>query len=178
MPKTITKLILILLISNGLNAQNFQQTTVPSGLPELGNSNMAWGDYDQDGDYDILISGIDDLTNVSCGLYRNNGDTTFTNSGVALPQVYQGDLLFLDFNNDNFLDIAVSGKTEENLKITELYSNNGDGSFTKLNLDIDSVFNSSLVKADYDNDGNIDILISGTDNTNERVCYILRNNGD
>ena len=178
MPKTITKLILILLISNGLNAQNFQQTTVPSGLPELGNSNMAWGDYDQDGDYDILISGIDDLTNVSCGLYRNNGDTTFTNSGVALPQVYQGDLLFLDFNNDNFLDIVVSGKTEENLKITELYSNNGDGSFTKLNIDIDSVFNSSLVKADFDNDGNIDILISGTDNTNKRVCYILRNNGD
>ncbi len=171
-------ILIIFLISSGLNAQNFEETTVISGLPELGNSNMAWGDYDQDGDYDVLLSGIDDLTNVSCKLYRNNGDTTFTNSGVALPQVYQGDLLFLDFNNDNFLDLAISGKTEENLKITELYSNNGDGSFTKIITDIDNVFNSSLVKADLDNDGNIDLLISGTDNSNKRVCSILQNTGD
>jgi len=178
MPKIITKLIIIFLISNGLNAQNFEETTVISGLPELGNSNMAWGDYDRDGDYDVLISGIDDLTNVSCSLFRNNGDTTFTNSGVAFSQIYQGDLLFLDFNNDNFLDIAISGKTEENLKITELYSNNGDGSFTKLITDIDSVFNSSLTGADFDNDGDIDLLISGTDNSNTGICSILQNNGN
>lgn len=174
------KLIILILISASfrLEAQTFQQTTISSNLPELGNSNMAWGDYDQDGDYDVILSGIDDLTHVSCGLYINNGDTTFTNSGVALPQVYQGDLLFLDFNNDNFLDIAISGRTEENTKITELYSNNGDGSFTKLNLDIDSVTNSSLVQADFNNDGKIDILISGTDNTNTRICSILKNTGN
>jgi hypothetical protein len=108
--QNIIKILLLLLLSKGLLSQNFQQTTVPSGLPDLGNSNAAWGDYDQDGDYDLLLSGIDDLTNISCALYRNNGDTTFTNTGILLPQIYQGDVLFLDFNNDNFLDIAVSGK--------------------------------------------------------------------
>jgi gliding motility-associated-like protein len=175
--QNIIKILLLLLLSKGLLSQNFQQTTVPSGLPDLGNSNAAWGDYDQDGDYDLLLSGIDDLTNISCALYRNNGDTTFTNTGILLPQIYQGDVLFLDFNNDNFLDIAVSGKTDENLKITELYSNNGDGSFTKITTDIDSVSSSSLVAADFNNDGTIDILISGTNNSNERVCSILKNTG-
>ncbi|NPA67688.1 MAG: hypothetical protein GXO50_03670 [Chlorobi bacterium] len=179
MLKTITKSIIVFLISSSLNAQNFEETTIGSGLPELGNSNMAWGDYDRDGDYDVLISGIDDLTNVNCCLFKNNGDTTFTNSGVVFSQIYQGDLLFIDFNNDNFLDIAVSGKTEENLKITELYSNNGDGSFSKLLIaDIDSVFNSSFAGADFDNDGDIDLLISGTDNSDTRICSILRNNGN
>lgn len=165
----------LLLLSFSLNAQTFQQTTINSGLPDLGESHMAWGDYDQDGDYDLLLSGTDEFTNVICRLYRNNGDTTFTNSGVALPQIYQGDLLFLDFNNDNFLDIAISGKTEEGLKISELYSNNGDGSFSKLTVDIDSVANSSLLQADFDNDGYLDLLISGTNNSNTRICGILKN---
>jgi hypothetical protein len=65
----------------------------------------------------------------------------------------------------------------KNLKITELYSNNGDGSFTKITTDIDSVSSSSLVAADFNNDGTIDILISGTNNSNERVCSILKNTG-
>ncbi len=50
------KLILssLLLISFVLNAQTFQQITINPGLPDLENSCMAMGDYDQDGDYDVL----------------------------------------------------------------------------------------------------------------------------
>ncbi len=170
--------ILLILTSYQLKAQNFQQTTINSGLPDLGYAEMVWADYDRDGDYDILLSGSDNLTHVICTLYNNNGDTTFTNSGIALPQVYQGDLLFSDFNNDNFPDLIISGKTDENLKITELYSNNADGSFTKIITDIDSVSNSSIVAADFNNDGKKDILIAGINNTNERICQILKNNGN
>ncbi len=178
MLKTLKILIIILIISNGINAQNFQPTTVPSGLPNLGNSNAAWGDYDQDGDYDLLLSGIDNLTNVTCALYRNNGDTSFSNAGIPIPQIFQGDVMFFDFNNDNFLDIAISGKTDENLKVSEVYLNNGNGSFSKIAIDIDSVSNSSFVAADFNNDGLKDFLISGVNNENERICRMFKNTGN
>lgn len=55
----------ILLISLQLNVQDFQQTTINSGLPDLGNSHMVWGDFDQDGDSVVLLSGTDDLIGVT-----------------------------------------------------------------------------------------------------------------
>ena len=43
-----------------------------------GGRGSAWGDYDNDGDLDIVAVG----TYQPHALYRNNGDGTFTNTAV------------------------------------------------------------------------------------------------
>lgn len=64
----------------------------------------AWGDYDNDGDLDLLIATADGLR-----LYRNDGPAGFT---LALngPTI-EGpvlDAVFVDFDNDGRLDIAAT----------------------------------------------------------------------
>ncbi len=38
----------------------------------------VWGDYDNDGYLDILLTGYNELENQVSKIYRNNGDNTFT----------------------------------------------------------------------------------------------------
>jgi len=47
------------------------------GLAALYNSSVAWGDYDNDGYLDILLTGTPDQNGIS-RVYRNNGNGTFT----------------------------------------------------------------------------------------------------
>ena len=63
------------------------------------------GDFDNDGDLDIIVANMNNQANV---LYRNNGNGTFTNvtklAGVSNP--LNIDLIaFGDYNNDGFLDL-------------------------------------------------------------------------
>ena len=52
-------------------------TKVNTNLPNIRNGSYAWGDFDNDNDPDILITGLSESGNVSA-LYRNNGGFNFT----------------------------------------------------------------------------------------------------
>jgi hypothetical protein len=73
-----------------------------------------------------------------------------------------------DFNNDGKLDVA-----ETNGLQLEIYLGNGDGTFVALTSTITSPV-AYLLAADFDGDGNLDLLASGF---NYRVA-IFRGNGD
>src|SRR6185312_2481703 len=64
----------------------------------------AWGDYDDDGDLDLFVSNLGEESR----LYRNNGDSTFTDVarelGVAGP-LASFTCAFIDYDNDGRLDI-------------------------------------------------------------------------
>ena len=62
-----------------------EQTSI--ALTGIYYGSVAWGDYDNDGDLDILLSGYSD-TNIISKIYRNNGDSTFTEqTSIALTGV-------------------------------------------------------------------------------------------
>ena len=139
---------------------------------------VAWGDYDNDGDLDILIAGSGNLGYIAL-IYRNNGDNTFTQqTDISLTGVSQGSVAWGDYDNDGYLDILLTGGyyTGTNYYVAKVYHNNGDNTFTdQSGISLIGVYNSSAVWGDYDNDGDLDILLSGNSG-GSAISKIYRNN--
>ena len=158
------------------------------GNPQ-GSMGVDFGDYNNDGTLDLVVTNFQRQRNM---VYRNDGDGFFSDVsfrvgvGHTLPDVSWG-TGFVDFNNDGLRDLFVAnGHIQDRiqqydtsstyLQLNELLLNNGTGRFVKMELAVDSPLQVRRVSrgvafGDYDNDGDIDILISNADDTPE----LLRN---
>jgi hypothetical protein len=145
-------------------------------LDGIDQSSMAWGDYDNDGDPDLLFTGqIADNSGV-CKLYTNDGASGFSDSGIALPNPYSSSVAWGDFDNDNDLDILISGKTTSG-NISAIYENNSAGGFTQAaGITLTAIRSSAVAWGDYDNDNDQYILIVGYDGA-QYVSQIYTNSG-
>ncbi len=145
-----------------------------------GGRGSAWGDYDNDGDLDIVAVG----TYQPHVLYRNNGDGTFTDvaeqAGVADPRGGWGSL-FADYDNDGYPDLYITRGGWSGAAENTLYRNNGDGTFTDVTHTADVADPQSsfcAAWADYDNDGYIDLYIANGVIGDGAANVLYRNNGD
>ncbi len=166
----------------------FTDVTDKAGVgDERWGTSAAWADYDQDGDLDLYVVNyvvfdktmtpgepnsafkmvkpllmnsalFDGEKNV---LYRNNGDSTFTDvtdkAGVANSPGKGMGVVFVDYDIDGDQDIYIVNDKSRNV----LYINNGDGTFTDLGgfLGVDSPLSGmGVTVGDYDNDGDPDIF--------------------
>jgi uncharacterized protein (TIGR02145 family) len=117
---------------------------------------FEWGDYNNDGYQDIVVEGKDDINNEYCKIYKNNGDKTFTDLRLMLRGASNGRIRWGDFDNDNDLDILMTGYSDK----VRVYRNDGNDTFTNLPAELtDGQHYSSWI--DFNNDGNLDILIQG-----------------
>jgi len=89
-------------------AGKFVDVTTPALITTADPDGAAWGDYDNDGDLDLLLSqdgGVSEL-------WRNENDGTFTNQAVVAGFGSSGDLGktvgFFDSDNDGDLDVLVN----------------------------------------------------------------------
>jgi hypothetical protein len=170
MKKTI--LFLIPVLASVLFCQAF--TDIGAVLTGVRNSSVTWGDYDNDGDLDILLTGIDETWTAVSKIYRNDSGV-FTDLNAGLPGVRGGSAAWGDFDNDGDLDILLTGYTGmEN--ISKIYRNDS-GVFTDLNAGLPEAMDGFTVWADYDNDGDLDILLTGFiyDETARYIASIYRN---
>ncbi|HKQ40306.1 MAG TPA: FG-GAP-like repeat-containing protein [Verrucomicrobiae bacterium] len=125
---------------------------------EPGNSQgAAWGDYDDDGLIDLVVSRV----NVPTLLYRNLGGGAFqkvTNSVIAQSSSVSQGITWVDYDNDGRFDLFVSNPNSTNW----LYHNNGAGQFSRVTnaaMVADNATHMGCVWADYDNDGWLDLFI-------------------
>lgn len=94
-----------LMINNGAGVftDNFTGSGIGSTIPYFG-ENATWHDFDNDGFLDLLITGGE------THLYRNNGNTTFTE--ISSPFPYSSNTIrgqgVGDLNEDGFLDVYAS----------------------------------------------------------------------
>ncbi len=144
----------------------------------------AWGDYDNDGDLDVVITGTTNGGNngAIAELYDNDGSGNFTkNTAVSstLIEAYRSGADFGDYDNDGFLDLIIIGYNSSGTGTTTLYHNNGDGTFSSVNnTGFTNGAWASAAWADYNNDGYLDVLLGGIPSSGPRFNTIYRNNGD
>ncbi len=157
--------------NNGDNTFTEQAGILPIAVSE---GSSAWGDYDNDGNLDILLTGKSDIEPVS-KIYRNNGNNTFTEHvGSSLTGVFSGSVAWGDYDNDGDLDILLTGNTISDITISKIYRNDA-GVFTDINAGLRGARYSSVAWGDYDNDGDLDILLSGYNNATYGFSKIYRN---
>lgn len=149
---------------------------IQAGLIGVSGGTSAWGDYDNDGDPDILVTGTSLSQGNVAKLYRNDGNGVFTDINAGLTGVTSSSAAWGDFDNDGDLDILLSGSSAAG-RVTKLFRNDGDGLFTDINAGLAGVSNGALAWGDFDNDGDPDILLSGFDNQFTRIARVYRNEG-
>jgi len=126
-----------------------------------GSISSTWGDYDNDGDFDLFIANGYPIAEKDF-LYKNNGDGTFTKvleGSIANNIETSWNAQWGDLDNDGDLDLYVVTLSLNHL----LYLNNGDGTFIQV-VDDPSVSkfsaSSSAVWGDIDNDGDLDLAVA------------------
>jgi len=121
-------------------------------------------DFDNDGWPDIYVA-VDSMPSI---LYQNNHDGTFTDVAVISGCAYNADgheqagmgLGVADYDCDGSFDIFKTNFADDT---SNLYHNNGDGTFTDLSFNSGLGINNTYVGwgcgfIDYDNDGWSDII--------------------
>jgi hypothetical protein len=130
---------------------------------------IAAGDCDNDGDLDIAVAGWG-ASSGSASIYHNDGGS-FADVGASLVPVSRSSLAWGDYDNDGDLDLALMGySTGPGLRVALVYENDGVGGFTDIDAGLLGNMDGSLSWGDYDNDGDLDLLVGGDAN-------VYRNDG-
>jgi hypothetical protein len=143
-------------------------------LSPVSKSALAFGDIDNDGDLDLLLTGDIAVYNRISKLYRNTNGNFIEDTGFSLPPILDGAVAFGDYDNDDDLDILITGDAGTE-KIAKVYQNTA-GNFTEdTNIELSGVVYGTAIFGDYDNDGDLDILISGQDDNNVKITKLYQN---
>ena len=143
-----------------------------STTDDSGNYGSVYTDFDNDGDLDLYIAkcrqGVNDTNDARRidVLFENNGNGTYTENAATynLNNKWQSwTASFGDIDNDGDLDLMVTNHDHE----SQIMLNDGTGHYTDITaqtgFDITGITPIESVMEDFDNDGFIDILTTGSD---------------
>jgi hypothetical protein len=145
--------------------QDGTYTDINAGLYGVRNSKLDWADYDDDGDLDLIVTGHVEYEDPSvCKVYRNDGSNTFTDLNLDIHGVRQGDVDWIDFNQDGKPDIVMNGiATNEGLWIGYFYLNAGADQFVQMPVPdtLTSLKYAVMEFGDFDGDLDADLFLNG-----------------
>ena len=178
-----------------LGKGKFEEIGLFSGVAysETGTPRSGMGvdatDYDGDGWQDLFVANVD---HQSFSLYHNQKDLTFDDQAAEIGRATQmlsgWGLRFFDYDNDGDQDLFLANghpddMVEQHMKEVTykeplLLFQNHEGVFNNVSARSGSIFSQrfparGLAAGDFDNDGDIDVLVSN----NGEAPLLLRNEG-
>lgn len=161
-------------------------TPVPVDATGLyfGSGDIAWGDYDADGDPDAVVGAVGETA-----LYRNDSGA-LVRTPTALPAYWEDNgfttmdlhsLSWSDFDNDGDLDLVIpSVATGSGYGPTALLRNDGPGAgnawtFTDLAADLPVAANAVSAWADLEGDGDLDLMLGNVSPYGDNFLNTYRN---
>lgn len=154
----------------------FTNVTYDVGLSGVSGNFFAWGDYNNDGDQDLLVNGA--------RLFRNNGAPgySFTEVTSTVGIIGGGNGAWADYDNDGYLDLYTTGTDK-------LWHNEGPPAYTfeDATVSAGNLSNDYPTTAvgwgDFDLDGFLDIYITNGEDWNDGnpiyyPDFLYHNNGN
>ena len=146
-----------------LNAGSNQLILADKQLQSGGASDVAVDDFDGDGDLDIWVIGLIDEYYHSEKLYINDGSGNFdlkTGAGIDDTVLYGvGELLTGDMDHNGDVDTISIIREESNFLQAFMYSNNGQGIFSREEIAVSHLGHVEM--ADFNDDGLTDLWSMG-----------------
>jgi tetratricopeptide (TPR) repeat protein len=122
------------------------------------------GDYDNDGFADLAVS---DFQRVLLLHNEKNGTFKDASAVAGIKGRSIGGLTFIDYDHDGDIDLygaagmyECMGNCNGNATV---WRNNGDGTFTVVEIGIETALGLGAIGTDYNNDRAVDFVIAGTD---------------
>ena len=173
-------LLLTLLISFGVCTAQPIDLEFSSPGPQFQDADVgsiAFGDIDNDGDLDFIATGKGGP--VKTTLYSNDGDGNFTEIiGTPFIGVFGGKVAFEDVDNDDFIDLLITGSANGGTKTVNLYINDGTGNYNVMaTTPFEPNWGGEFAFADVDSDGDQDVLMTGINNSDSAFTKLYLNNG-
>ncbi|MFN5054920.1 MAG: FG-GAP-like repeat-containing protein [Bacteroidota bacterium] len=134
---------------------------------QLKEGDVKWVDIDKDGWLDLIATGQSGSVPTTV-LFKNNEGIFEISYPTSIPPLKNSRMSLGDYDNNGTTDLIIMGQDAVGVPKTYLLNNDGRGNFSIVN-DFNSkgvmpdLYNGEVRLIDYDLDGDLDLIYTGTD---------------
>ncbi len=164
-----------------LNDGDGNFTNSGQAVGNTGSWSVDLGDVDGDGDLDAYVANADDdPANCGNGVWLNDGNGNFTDSGQNLGNSASLSVVLADFDGDYDLDAFVINfaNSATSDQPNKLWLNDGNGNFTDSGQNIGNFSSMALGVGDFDSDGDMDAFVANRNFQSSKVWFNCIDFGD
>lgn len=175
--KGLFGVVLLFFLPGSTSAFQADSLQLSQNLTGLENSASRFGDYDGDGDLDLIVGGDSASVRMTI-LYKNDGNGVFTKDNTnSITAVNYPAFAWGDIDGDGDLDLVMSGNTGSGY-IAKIYTNNGSGVLSEVVSDpLIDVYWGDFEFGDFDGDGDLDLFQNGAQAVGGNITVLFYNDG-